>query len=108
MAVRMIMLFFSVAAAAHRSGAQAAIARQETIQGRATTDGSVPVPGADVVVTMAPDRRTFETHTDSAGFYRIFVDNGTGDYLVMSPRSASPLSASALCGRAPTPSTSST
>src|SRR5262249_28848671 len=34
------------------------------------------------VVTMAPDRLIFESHTDSSGFYRIVVPNGTGDYLV--------------------------
>ena len=67
---------------ARLSGAQTAAVRREVIQGHATTDGAVPIPAASVVVTMAPDRETFEARTDSNGFYRIVVANGTGDYLV--------------------------
>ena len=62
--------------------AQAGSLRREVIRGRATTDGTVPVPLADVVVTMAPDRQLFQTKTDSAGYYRLVIANGTGDYLV--------------------------
>jgi hypothetical protein len=64
------------------ASAQSPAIRREIIQGHATADGTVPIPAANIVVTMAPDRATFETRTDSAGFYRIVIPNGTGDYLV--------------------------
>jgi hypothetical protein len=69
-------------AAAGPLHAQAGPPRTEVIRGRATSDGTLPVPVADVVVTMAPDRQTFSTKTDSAGTYRLVIPNGTGDYLV--------------------------
>ncbi|HEY4305335.1 MAG TPA: carboxypeptidase-like regulatory domain-containing protein [Gemmatimonadaceae bacterium] len=67
-----------------RAGAQASATelRREIVQGRATRDGVIPVPAADVVITMAPDRKTFQTRSDSTGRFRAVVAEGTGDYLV--------------------------
>jgi hypothetical protein len=78
----MLALAIAVSLAPTIAPAQSPALRHEVIQGHATTDGTVPVPVANVVVTMAPERATFETHTDSAGFYRVVIPNGTGDYLV--------------------------
>lgn len=64
------------------AAAQAGPPRTEIIQGRATSAGTTPVPGAQVVVTMAPDRLTFTTRTDTTGGFRLVIPNGTGDYLV--------------------------
>lgn len=52
------------------------------IQGTVTSDSSRAVSGAEVIVTMAPDRRFKRTLTDSLGRYRIAFEHGTGDYLV--------------------------
>ncbi len=56
--------------------------RAEAIRGRVTTDSGRVIPGADVIATMAPNRETFRTTTDTGGRYSIEVPNGTGDYLV--------------------------
>ncbi len=54
----------------------------DTIRGRVTTDSGRVIIGADIIITMAPDREVFRTTTDSAGQYLVYVPNGTGDYLV--------------------------
>ncbi|HWH51755.1 MAG TPA: carboxypeptidase-like regulatory domain-containing protein, partial [Gemmatimonadaceae bacterium] len=82
MATRFALLLVGSMAIAPAIAAQAPVVRPEVIQGHATTDGSVPLPDAVVVVTMAPDRLTFQARTDSTGFYRVAIANGTGDYLV--------------------------
>jgi hypothetical protein len=63
------------------AGAQAPVHR-DVVQGRATTDSGAPVAGADVIVTMAPDRISEATKTDAAGRYALVFEHGTGDYLV--------------------------
>src|SRR6185437_9233893 len=82
MATRFALLLVGSMAIAPAIAAQAPIVRPEVIQGHATTDGNVPLPDAVVVVTMAPDRLTFQARTDSTGFYRVAIANGMGDYLV--------------------------
>lgn len=62
--------------------AQVATGHTDVIQGRVTTDSGAAIPAADVIVTMAPDRLTRSTKTDSSGRYVITFPNGTGDYLV--------------------------
>ncbi|MFI5229671.1 MAG: carboxypeptidase-like regulatory domain-containing protein, partial [Gemmatimonadales bacterium] len=79
---RLAIAFAAAIVAAPAAGAQAPVVRPEVIQGHATTDGNLPLPDAAVVVTMAPDRLTFQARTDSTGFYRLAIRNGTGDYLV--------------------------
>ncbi|CAN5329480.1 hypothetical protein BH23GEM2_BH23GEM2_19330 [soil metagenome] len=56
--------------------------RDESIRGRVRTDAGLPIPGAEIIVTMAPERETFRTITDSSGLYALRVAQGTGDYLV--------------------------
>lgn len=60
--------------------AQAPIHR-DVIQGTVTSDSGA-VAGADVIVTMAPDRVSEATKTDATGHYTIAFEHGTGDYLV--------------------------
>jgi hypothetical protein len=55
---------------------------RDVVRGRATTDSGRVVDGADVAVTMAPDRVTQFAKTDSAGRYELVFERGTGDYLV--------------------------
>jgi hypothetical protein len=54
----------------------------DVIRGRVTTDSGVVLAGADVAITMAPDRLSQFAKTDAAGRYEIAFDKGTGDYLV--------------------------
>lgn len=54
----------------------------DTLRGRVTTDSGVPIPGAEVIATRAPDRAFKTTTTDNVGRYEIVFENGTGDYLV--------------------------
>jgi hypothetical protein len=70
-----------LAGALARAGAQAPVHR-DVVQGRATTDSGAAVAGADVIVTMAPDRISAATKTDGSGRYAIVFERGTGDYLV--------------------------
>lgn len=64
------------------SGAQAqAPIHRDVVHGTVTSDSGV-VAGADVIVTMAPDRRSEAAKTDAAGHYSIIFEHGTGDYLV--------------------------
>ena len=72
--------------------ASAAVAQQPTtpayqihrdvIRGRVTGDSGKVIAGADIAVTMAPDRTTEFAKSDSAGRYEIVFARGTGDYLV--------------------------
>jgi len=54
----------------------------EILRGRVVSDSGMAVGGADVVVTMAPDRAEKGTRTDSTGQFELRFPNGTGDYLV--------------------------
>lgn len=54
----------------------------DTLRGRVTTDSGVPIPGAEIIVTRAPDRAFKTTTTDKDGRYETVFENGTGDYLV--------------------------
>ena len=56
--------------------------RTDVIRGSVRTDSGRVVVGADVYVTMAPDRITFHANSDSTGAYSVVVPNATGDYLV--------------------------
>ncbi len=60
-------------------GAQA---HHDTIRGTVTTDSGKALAAADIIITMAPDRLSRATTTDSAGHYSMEFANGTGDYLV--------------------------
>ena len=60
--------------------AQAQVA--DTLRGQVTTDSGVPIPGAEVIATRAPDRAFKTTTTDKDGRYEIVFENGTGDYLL--------------------------
>jgi hypothetical protein len=55
---------------------------RDVVRGRVTTDSGRAVIGADVAVTMAPERNTLFAKTDSAARYEIVFEKGTGDYLV--------------------------
>jgi hypothetical protein len=55
---------------------------QTAIRGRVTVDSGRPVVGAQVTITMAPDRSFKQVKTDSTGSYEIIFEHGTGDYLV--------------------------
>ncbi|HEY8310580.1 MAG TPA: carboxypeptidase-like regulatory domain-containing protein, partial [Gemmatimonadaceae bacterium] len=52
------------------------------MRGTVTTDSGKAIAGADVIITMAPDRDSRSTKSDGEGHYAIAFDNGTGDYLV--------------------------
>jgi hypothetical protein len=56
--------------------------RREIIRGRVATDSGRALAGADIIVTMAPNREVFRTTSDSAGGYELAIAAGTGDYLV--------------------------
>ena len=55
---------------------------RDVIRGRVTTDSGRAIPGAEVAVTMAPDRVFQRTTSDSAGHFELIWEKGTGDYLV--------------------------
>ena len=54
----------------------------DTIRGRVTSDSGAAIIGAQVLVTMAPERIVESTQSDLDGRYVIVFTNGTGDYLV--------------------------
>ena len=54
----------------------------EVIRGRVTDDSGRVIPNTEVRVTRGPDRLTLSAPIDSAGYYRVRFDSGTGDYLV--------------------------
>ena len=54
----------------------------DTLRGRVTTDSGVPIPGAEVIATRAPDRAFKSDTTDKDGRYEIVFEAGTGDYLL--------------------------
>ena len=60
----------------------AAQTHHDTIRGTVTTDSGKVLPAADIIITMAPDRLSRATTTDSAGRYSMEFASGTGDYLV--------------------------
>ena len=64
-----------------RTSAQARL-RNDIVTGRVTTEASQPLPGADVVITLAPSAATIRTKSDSSGNYRIAITNGTGEYVL--------------------------
>jgi hypothetical protein len=61
--------------------AQQPPAAPDLIRGRVTDDSAHAIV-TTVLVTRGPDRLTQQTTTDSAGYYRLRFDPGTGDYLV--------------------------
>ena len=73
-----------VLCASHLSRAQqpAYQIHHDLIRGRVTDDSGKVVVGADIAVTMAPDRTTQFAKSDSSGRYSIAFDRGSGDYLV--------------------------
>lgn len=56
--------------------------RPERVTGRVSTDGGIPVQGAEVFVTRGPDRAYQRDTTDASGRFSISWAQGTGDYLV--------------------------
>jgi hypothetical protein len=56
--------------------------RREIIRGQVTTDSGVPISGAEVVATRAPDRAFKSAQTSADGRYEIVWEDGTGDYLI--------------------------
>lgn len=54
----------------------------EILRGLVTTDSGVPIAGAEVIVTRAPDRLVERARSDATGHWFIRFANGTGDYLV--------------------------
>ncbi|MHB1861876.1 MAG: TonB-dependent receptor [Gemmatimonadaceae bacterium] len=62
--------------------AQVAATHHDVIRGTVTSDSGRALPGAEVIVTRAPDRAYKSANTDSSGRYTITWDHGTGDYLV--------------------------
>ncbi len=72
-----------VAAFAFASSAHAQTqTHHDTVRGAITADSGRALPGADIIITMAPLRDSRMTETDSSGHYSILFENGTGDYLV--------------------------
>lgn len=63
------------------AAAQQAPVHRDVIQGTVTSDSGA-VAGADIIVTMAPDRLSEATKADAAGHYSVVFEHGTGDYLV--------------------------
>ena len=55
---------------------------RDTFHGLVTSDAGRPIAGAEIAITMAPDRTTAFATTDSAGRYSTSFERGTGDYLV--------------------------
>jgi hypothetical protein len=56
--------------------------RRDVIHGRVAADSGRALAGAEVAITMAPDRTTQFAKSDSAGRYEVVFEKGTGDYLV--------------------------
>jgi len=83
-AFRRITLCAGLVVAAATAGAQqpAYQIHRDLIRGRVTDDSGKVIAGADIAVTMAPDRTTQFGKSDSSGHYEITFEHGTGDYLV--------------------------
>jgi len=79
-----ITLGACVAAVAATAGAQqpAYQIHRDLIRGRVTGDSGKVIAGADIAITMAPDRTSQFGKSDSSGHYEIVFEHGTGDYLV--------------------------
>lgn len=56
--------------------------RPHIIRGRVATDSGAAIPGADVIVTIAPTTESIASTSDSTGGYRIVIPNATGEYLI--------------------------
>lgn len=54
----------------------------DSLRGRVTTDSGTAVSGAQVIVTMGPERIVQRTATDPDGRWALVFANGTGDFLV--------------------------
>jgi len=77
-----LLLATSAAGRAQQPSPTAYQIHRDVIRGRVTTDSGKVVPGADIAVTMAPDRVSQFGKSDSAGRYEVVFERGTGDYLV--------------------------
>jgi hypothetical protein len=64
--------------------AEPALAQQHAhvVRGRITTDSGTAIPGADVIVTIAPTTESIADKSDSLGAYRIVIPNPSGEYLL--------------------------
>src|SRR5258707_773060 len=69
-----LLVACSLGAAAQRS--------PQVIRGRVTTDSGVVIPGADIIVTIAPSAETVAGKSDSTGAYRVVITNATGEYVL--------------------------
>lgn len=78
----LLVLFLFLAAVSPLSAQQQPTSHTDILRGRVVSDSGMAVSGADVVATMAPDRRELATRTDSAGRFELRVLNGSGDYLL--------------------------
>ncbi|HET7372340.1 MAG TPA: carboxypeptidase-like regulatory domain-containing protein, partial [Gemmatimonadaceae bacterium] len=76
-----VLLLATVAAAAAQQTPAYQIHR-DVIRGRVTTDSGAALAGADIAITMAPDRNTQFAKSDTSGRYEVVFERGTGDYLV--------------------------
>src|ERR1041384_7501037 len=80
------LIVIAVLAVCMASGSTAAAQQyqlhHDIIRGRVTDDSGKVIAGADIAVTMAPDRATRFGKSDTAGRYEISFEHGTGDYLV--------------------------
>lgn len=56
--------------------------RHDLLRGRVLSDSGRPIGSATIAITMAPNRVTQSTATDSLGRFEVRFDQGTGDYLV--------------------------
>lgn len=54
----------------------------DTIRGRVVSDSGQAIIGAEIIVTMAPDRTFQSARSDSSGRYMLVFPMGSGDYLV--------------------------
>lgn len=76
-----IATFVVLLLAAASAGATAQT-KHHAIQGRVTSDSGAVIPGADVIVTIAPTAETITSKSDSAGMYHVAIPNPTGEYLL--------------------------
>lgn len=74
--------FNAVATSAQQVPAPGYQIHKDVVRGRVTGDSGKVIVGADVAITMAPDRTTEFAKSDSAGHYEVTFPRGTGDYLV--------------------------
>src|ERR1043166_10271547 len=72
----------SVLAALFFAHALTAQTRPQAIRARVSDSAGIPVPAANVVVTVAPSAEILSTRTDSLGVYRIVIVRATGEYVL--------------------------